>query len=185
MHSKRLTPDVVVVDIAMPGLDGLQVIEQIQLLDLPTQALVLSMHDEEVLVRRALRSGARGYLLKTSVAQELVLAIQAASRGETYLSPAVAGYVVDRFLEHEAGEPLTLAERLTPREHQVLQLIAEGHTSRDIAQMPHLSPRTVEEHRAKLMSKLGAGNLAELLRKAIEHRLVHIEEYPASLEKNS
>jgi len=182
---QRLAPDVLVMDIAMPRLNGLQAIQQIQTLDVATQVIVLSMHSDETLVRQALRSGARGYLLKSAVAEELVLAIRAASRRETYLSPAIAGCVVEEFLKQKAGEPPTLADRLTPRERQVLQLIAEGYTNRDMAKALQLSQRTVEGYRASLMTKLGAGNLAELMRVAIEQRLVHIQEYPSSLRSSS
>ncbi|MDH7487845.1 MAG: response regulator transcription factor [Anaerolineae bacterium] len=169
---QRLAPDVVVMDIAMPRLDGIQAIAQVQALTVNTQVIVLSMYDDEILVRQALQSGARGYLLKSSVAEELVLAIRAASRGETYLSPSIAGCVVGEFLKRKAGEPSTLADRLTPREREVLQLIAEGHTNTGIAHMLKVSARTVERHRANLMSKLEADNVADLLRTAIQHRLI-------------
>ena len=182
---KRLAPDVLVMDIAMPRLNGLQAIEEIQTLDVATQVIVLSMYDDEILVRRALSSGAKGYLLKSSVAEELALAIRAASRGETYLSPAIAGCVVGEFLKQKADEPPTLADQLTPREHEVLQLIAEGHTNTAIAGMLGVGVRTVERDRANLMSKLNVHDLAGLMRVAIQHRLIYVEEYPSSLCSSS
>lgn len=157
-------------------MNGLQAIMQVRALGVNTQVIVLSMYSDEALVRQALHNGARGYLLKSALAEELVLAIRAAGRGETYLSPAIAGCIVDEFLKQKADEPPTLAERLTPREHQVLQLIAEGHTNPSIARLLQVSTRTVEKHRARLMSKLKANNLAELLRIAFQHRLIFPEQ---------
>lgn len=157
-------------------MNGLQAIMQVRALGVNTQVIVLSMYSDEALVRQALHNGARGYLLKSALAEELVLAIRAAGRGETYLSPAIAGCIVDEFLKQKADEPPTLAERLTPREHQVLQLIAEGHTNPGIARLLQVSTRTVEKHRARLMSKLKANNLAELLRIAFQHRLIFSEQ---------
>ncbi|MBC8447553.1 MAG: response regulator transcription factor [Chloroflexi bacterium] len=172
---KQLAPDVVVMDIAMPRLNGIQAIEQVQALGVTTQVIVLSMYDDEILVRQALQSGARGYLLKSSLAEELVLAIRAASRGEIYLSPAVAGCVVDHFLKGRGTEPPSLAAQLTPREHEVLQLIAEGHTNTAIAGMLGVGVRTVERDRANLMSKLDVHDMAGLMRTAAQHRLVFLD----------
>ena len=164
----------------MPRLNGLQAIEQVQALAVTTQVVVLSIHDDEMLVHQALHNGARGYLLKSSVTEELLLAIRAASRGEIYLSPAIAGCVVDEFLKQKADEPSALADRLTPREREVLQLIAEGHTNTAIANMLQVSARTVERHRANLMSKLKVNNLPALLRTAIQHRLVFPDRLPSA-----
>lgn len=173
----QLAPDVLVIDIAMPRLDGLQAIGRMRADGVPTQAVVLSMYSDETLVRRALRIGARGYLLKRSVAEELPLAIRAANRGDIYLSPAVARSIATELLELQTGvEPSGPSERLTSRERGVLQLVAEGHTNRAIAQMLQISVKTVEKHRSNLMSKLHVHSLAGLISTAIKHQLVFLDE---------
>ena len=170
---KRLAPDVLVMDIAMPRLNGLQAMGQIRTLGVATQVVVLSMYSDETLVRQALRKGARGYLLKRSVAEELLLAIRAANRGDLYLSPAISRAIVTDLLRLEDdAKVLSPFERLTPREREVLQLIAEGHTNTAIAQILKISVKTVEKHRGNLMSKLDVRNLAGLIRTAIKHGLV-------------
>lgn len=172
----QLAPDVLVIDIAMPRLDGLQAIGRMHAHGATTQALVLSMYSDETLVRQALRSGARGYLLKRSVVEELLLAIRAANRGDIYLSPAVARSMATESLELQIGvEPSGPSGRLTPREREVLQLVAEEHTNSAIAQMLNISVRTVEKHRGNLMSKLHVHDLAGLIRTAIKHRLVFLD----------
>ena len=174
---ERLAPDVLLLDMAMPRLSGTQAVERVRALGAATQVVILSMYSDETLVRQALRNGARGYLLKRSVTEELLLAIRAASRGEIYLSPAVSRSVVANFLtlpaDAEASSPF---ERLTPREREVLQLIAEGHTNNAIAQVLAISVRTVEKHRANLMSKLKVHDLAGLVRVAIKGGLIFLDE---------
>jgi DNA-binding NarL/FixJ family response regulator len=174
--AERLAPDVLVMDLAMPRLDGNQAVEQIHALGGPTQVIIVSMYTDDSLVQQALRQGAKGYLPKSASRDELLLAVRAAHRGETYLSPAVSGPVVDGFLSRqEDGEPPRKAERLTPREREVLQLIAEGYTNKAIAQALQISVKTVEKHRTSTMKKLGSHNLAELIREAIRHKLVLLE----------
>ena len=174
--AEQLVPDVVVMDIAMPRLTGIQAAEQIHALKLGIEVVVLSMYSEETLVRQALRSGVKGYVLKNSVAAELLLAIRAASRGEVYLSPTVSGPLVQDILVLEAeGQERTPFDRLTRREREVLQLIAEGHTNTAIAQVLHLSVKTVEKHRSSLMSKLDVRDVAGLVRVAIKHGLVFLD----------
>jgi DNA-binding NarL/FixJ family response regulator len=168
---ERLAPEVLVMDIAMPRLDGIQATRQIQDLGLATQVVILSMYSDEALVRRALRNGARGYLLKRSVSEELWLAVRAASRGETYLSPPISKSILDSLFQAEV-EQNSVFDRLTPREREVLQLIAEGHTNKAIAQILQISVKTVEKHRANLMSALNVHDLAGLVRIAIDHGLV-------------
>lgn len=174
--AQRLIPDVVVMDIAMPRLSGIQAAEQIHALKLGIEVVVLSMYGEETLVHQALRSGVKGYVLKNSVAEELMLAVRAASRGEVYLSPAVSGPLVQDLLELKAqGQEKTPFERLTRREREVLQLIAEGHTNAAIAHLLHLSVKTVEKHRGSLMAKLDVHDVAGLVRVAIKHGLVFLD----------
>jgi len=173
---ERLKPDVLVIDIAMPRLNGIQATERVRALGFATRVVILSMHSRPLLVRQALRNGAKGYLLKRSVTEELLLAVRAASRGETYLSSEVSGIIVDDFLTHQVeAEQVNPFNQLTPREREVMQLIAEGHTNQAIAQLLHVSIKTVEKHRANLMAKLDVHDVAGLTRIAIEHGLVFIE----------
>jgi len=169
--AERLLPDVLVMDIAMPLMNGIQATERI-CATLATRVVILSMHSDETLVKYALRNGAKGYLLKRSVTEELLLAVRAASRGETYLSPAISKIVLHEFLAQPADSPSTAFDGLSPREREVLQFIAEGHTNAAIAQALNLSVKTVEKHRASLMSKLDVHDVAGLTRIAIKHGLV-------------
>jgi DNA-binding NarL/FixJ family response regulator len=172
----RLAPDVLVMDLAMPRLDGNQAVGRVRALGMTTQVVMLSMYSDETLVRQALRNGARGYLLKRSVTQELLLAVRAASRGEIYLSPAISGSIVaDCLTLHADADAPSPFERLTPREREVLQLISEGHTNSAIAQILTISVKTVEKHRANLMSKLSVHDLAGLIRAAIKHDLILLD----------
>lgn len=173
---QRLAPDVLVIDIAMPRLTGIQAVERIRALNATTQVVILSMYSDETLVRQALRNGAKGYLLKRSVAEELLLAVRAASQGDIYLSPEISGPVLADLLTPQADAEVSKFHRLTPREREVLQLIAEGHTNRAIAQLMKVSVKTVEKHRANLMSKLGVNDVAGLVRIAIKHGLIFLDE---------
>ena len=175
--ARRLNPDVAVLDVAMPILNGIQAAERIRRLRLPTRVVVLSMHKDEALVRRALRSGAHGYLLKSAVSEELLLAIRAAVRDEIYLSPAISRTVVEDLLTAGAiAEPVDAFNQLTQREREVLQLIAEGHTNSEIAKLLAISVKTVEKHRANLMSKLDVHDVAGLVRIAVKHKLIFLSE---------
>lgn len=175
--AQRLAPDVVVMDIGMPRMNGVAAIAQIHSLRLPTQMLILSMYSDEILVRQALRNGARGYLLKRSVVEELLLAVRAVHRGETYLSPGISNAILADFLAHQGGTVETsLFDRLSPRERQVLQLVAEGRTNHEIAEMLQIAVKTVEKHRASLMAKLQVQDLAGLFRKAMRHGLIVFDE---------
>lgn len=177
--ARELEPDVLVMDVGMPRLGGLQATEQLQSLGLPTAVIILSMHGDEALVRQALRSGARGYLLKTAVAEELMLAIRAAMRGDIYLSPAISRTLVGGILDEvDDSEEATLLEQLTPREKEVLQLVAEGCTNAAIAQELHVSIKTVEKHRRSVMTKLNVHDLAGLVRSAVRLKLVFLDDVP-------
>lgn len=172
----NLAPDVLLLDIAMPKMDGLQVAEQAQSVSAGTRIVVLSMFSDKALVRQALHGGASGYLLKGSLTEELLLAVRAAHRGQLYLSPAISRTVVRDYLDSKGdGGPENPREQLTAREREVLQLIVEGETNAAIAQQLDLSVKTVEKHRANLMSKLGVHDVAGLIRVAIQLRLVFLD----------
>ncbi len=171
----ELRPDVAVVDLTMPRLNGVEAIRQIKR-DLPsTEVVVLSVHDSEAYVVQALRAGAAGYVLKRNAATELAAAIRAAHDGQAYLHPAIARRVIDDYLSriHASDDAFSEPhERLTPREREVLQLAAEGHSTRAIAGLLCLSTKTVEHHRASVMAKLGLHGQTELVKYAIRAGLV-------------
>ena len=169
-------PEIVIMDIAMPRMDGGQATEQILSLGVPTQVVILSMHSDPILAQQLLRQGAKGYLLKDSLAEELPLAIRAAFQGKTYLSPTISSSVLTDLMRTESEEaPDDLAELLTPREREVLQLVAEGFTNKAVAAELTISVKTVEKHRANVMSKLDASDLPTLIRKAMRHGLIFPE----------
>ena len=174
--TEKLKPDVLVMDIAMPRLNGIQALERIGV-SARTQVVVLSMYSNEILVRRALQNGAKGYLLKESVSEELLLAIMAASRGATYLSPAISeAILMDVWTTpHQPSIP-GKHNPLTPREMEVLQLIFDGFTNSRIASSLNISIKTVERHRAKLMAKLDAHNTAELIRSGLKAGLLVLDD---------
>ncbi len=172
----QLRPDVAVVDLTMPRLNGVEAIRQIKR-DVPsTEVVVLSVHDSEAYVVQALRAGAAGYVLKRNAATELAAAIRAAHDGQAYLHPSIARRVIDDYLSRiHASDDASVSEpheRLTPREREVLQLAAEGHSVRAIAGLLCLSTKTVEHHRASLMTKLGLRGQTELVKYAIRAGLV-------------
>jgi DNA-binding NarL/FixJ family response regulator len=173
----QLNPDVLVMDISMPRMNGTQATTRIRANRSATQVVILSMYAEEAIVRRALRQGAIGYVLKRAVSEELLLAIRAAAQGDSYLSPPITRAILDDFLAVSSSEDETdLLERLTPREREVLQLIAEGLTNSLIAQEFVISIKTVEKHRLNLMSKLKIHDLAGLVRISVKYGLVNVEE---------
>jgi DNA-binding NarL/FixJ family response regulator len=172
----QLRPDVAVVDLTMPRLNGVDAIRQIKRDAPEVEVVVLSVHDSEAYVVQALRAGAAGYVLKRNAATELVAAIRAAQEGQAYLHPSIARRVIDDYVSRiRAAEdvPSEPHERLlTPREREVLQLAAEGHSTRAIAGLLCLSTKTVEHHRASVMTKLGLRGQTELVKYAIRAGLV-------------
>ncbi|HKO54501.1 MAG TPA: response regulator transcription factor [Thermoanaerobaculia bacterium] len=172
--AETLRPDVMLLDIGMPGLNGLEVAARLAKLDPAIRVVMLSMHATEEYVLQALRAGAAAYLLKGSAVAELEVAIRAVARGEMYLSPAVSKRVVDEYVSRTGGATDPLAA-LTPRQREILQLVAEGHTSKEIAQRLGLSHRTVEVHRNQLMKRLGVHDLPGLVRFAVRVGLVERE----------
>jgi DNA-binding NarL/FixJ family response regulator len=172
--AETLRPDVALLDVGMPGLNGLEVAGRIGALDPSIRVIILSMHTSEEYVLRALRAGCAGYLVKASAVSELEVAVRAVARGETYLSPVVSKRVVDDYVRRTGGAPDPL-DALTPRQREILQLAAEGHSSKEIAQRLELSHRTVEAHRAQLMERLGVHDLAGLVRFAVRVGLISPE----------
>ena len=150
--TEALKPDVLIMDIMMPRMNGIQAAENIREMKLPTYILLLSMYSDEGFVRQALQCGVKGYVLKSSVSDELLWAVRAVASGKTYLSNPIAEIVVESATHsHSAlqdGDPLS---NLSPREKEILQLIAEEHTSAEIVKMLVISEKTVEKHRTKLM----------------------------------
>lgn len=173
---EKMVPEVIVMDISMPRLDGAQATERILSLNLPTEVVILSMHSDAILAQQLLNEGVKGYLLKESISEELSLAIRSASQGRVYLSPAISDSVLTSLMSPRPEEsPDTPSELLTPREREVLQLIAEGYTNNAIAETLTISVKTVEKHRANLMSKLNVHDLPTLIRKAIKYKLIFLE----------
>jgi two-component system response regulator NreC len=164
----KLSPDVVVMDVAMPELNGIEATRRMGEAAPRTRVLALSMHKDSVYVREILRAGARGYLLKDAVDEDLIAAVRAVARGEGYLSPGVADAVLTDYRRH-VTDPIDL---LTSREREVLQLIAEGKTNKEIATTLTLSVYTVDAHRGRIMEKLNLHSTGELVRFAIRKGLV-------------
>jgi len=170
---RSLEPDVVLMDIAMPELNGLDATAH-ALRDQPQlKVIIVSMHATEAYVIEALRAGAAGYLLKDADAGELERAIRAVARGEHYLAPSVSHHVIERFLQAESSDQA--AEALSPRQREVLQLIAEGRSTREIAERLNLSVKTIETHRAQLMQRLDIFDVAGLTRHALRIGLIDPE----------
>jgi DNA-binding NarL/FixJ family response regulator len=164
-------PDIVIMDIGMEGLNGLEAAARIVKSTPAPRVIILSMHANEEYVRRSLQAGAAGYLLKGAEPAELELAIHAVMRGESYLTPAVSKQVVQDYLQGSGVKPDPLQD-LTPRQREVLQLIAEGNSTKEIAHKLNLSIKTVETHRGELMNRLDIHDVAGLVRYAIRTGLV-------------
>jgi DNA-binding NarL/FixJ family response regulator len=173
---ERLGPDVAVLDIAMPELNGIEVAREVRELSPETAVVVLSMHSTSEHVFRALEAGARGYVVKESAGAEVVEAVRAVHGGRRFLSDRVSDHLIDDYVRQQsattASSPLS---RLSPRETEVLQMVVEGKTSAEIAESLFLAPSTVETYRSRLMSKLHIDNLPALVRFAILHGLTPLE----------
>jgi len=166
--AETLKPDIVVMDVAMPELNGIEATRRMASNTPHARVVALSMHKDSVYVREILRAGARGYLLKDSVAADLVSAVRAVAAGEGYLSPAVSNAVLDDYRKH-VTDPIDL---LTSREREVLQMLAEGKTNKEIAGVLNLSVYTVDAHRGRIMEKLNLHSINELVRFAVRKGLI-------------
>jgi len=164
----ELCPDILLLDISMPGMNGVEVTRQLKKAQPDVHALILTLHEDEGLLQEAIRAGASGYIVKRAVESELISAIQAVYRGDIYIHPAMTRALLKDVSPSLVTEEET-TEPLSPREVEVLRLVAEGHTNRQIAEMLHVSVRTVESHRANLMGKLELSSPAQLVRYALEH----------------
>jgi len=174
---RNLKPDIVVMDVSMPDLNGIEATRQI-LAEAPNvRVLALSMHSDRRFVTGMLSAGASGYLLKDCAFEELTRAVRAVLSGQTYLSPGIAGVVVKDYVQRISGQagPPTPPSTLTAREREVLQLLAEGHNTKEIAGLLNVSTKTVETHRTQIMAKLNLRSVAELTKYAIREGLTSLE----------
>ena len=173
--AESLHPDVLVVDLMMPALTGLEVLRVVRQRSPQTRVVILSMHGNTAFIAEALKNGATGYVLKGCTEENLVCAVREAAAGRRFLSPPVTEIAIDAYIEQTKAGPFDPHETLTTREREVLQLVAEGKKSPEIAARLHLSQRTVENHRTHLMRKLALENQSELVRYAIRHGLIPLE----------
>ena len=168
-------PDIVVMDLRMPGLNGLDATRQVLALSPETRVLVLTLDDSDQLVREVLAAGARGFVLKSDAARHLVAAVESLTEGRTYFTSKVAELVLAGYLKPTGDSAAWDHEgqsRLSPREREVVQLLAEGKSNKEVAEVLHLSVKTVETHRAKIMAKLELKSFSDLVRYAIRNRIV-------------
>ena len=173
--AQRLSPDIVLMDITMPELNGIDATQQIAVLDPPPKIIVLSLHADQRHVTDALKAGASGYVVKDSPLEELVLAIRAVCQGRVYLSPQVAGGVLHDYRRCVPGSASPDFATLSAREREVLQLIAEGKSTKAIASALYVSKKTIDTHRAHILSKLHASSVAELVKHAIREGLTSVD----------
>lgn len=172
--AEALKPDVVVMDISMPILNGIEATRQIAKSLPKTKILILTVHENDQLATEILNAGATGYLLKDAASEELIAAIRAVYRGDSYLSPSIAKRVIAQYLDFARGKvpPEEKFSDLTAREREILQLIAEGYSNKEIAQMLYISEKTVKTHRENIMRKLDLHSVAELVRYAIRRGII-------------
>jgi DNA-binding NarL/FixJ family response regulator len=172
---RSLRPDVSVVDVGMPGLNGLEATRQMLRNDPETKVLILTMHESDPLIREVLDAGARGYLLKSDASRDLVSAIDAIRRNKTYFTARVAQMVLDGYLDKKPRTPAEAevpTSRLTPRQREIVQLLAEGKSSKEVAVALGLSVKTAETHRANIMRRLNCHSVSELVRYAIRNNII-------------
>jgi DNA-binding NarL/FixJ family response regulator len=172
--TKELRPDIVVLDISMPLLNGLEAARQIMKVRPQTKVLILTMHESDSLIREVLDTGARGYILKTDAGRDLVSAVEALRRNKTFFTSRVAQMILDGYLKGDA-RPLdgdVARDRLTPRQREIVQLLAEGKSSKEIAVALGLSVKTAETHRANIMRKLDCHSVSEVVRYAIRNKII-------------
>ena len=173
---KQLNPNVLVLDLMMPGINGIEVTWQVKKHSPLTHVIILSMYSNEAYVVETLRKGAEGYVLKDSTGSDLIKAVREVTAGRRYLSPPFSERAIDIYIQTTKTTALDLYETLTPREREVLHMAAQGYTNVEIADRLSISPRTVEVHRSNMMNKLGLHNQTGLIRYAIQRGILPIEE---------
>jgi len=171
--TEKLRPDVVVLDISMPRLNGLEAAHRIKKILPEVKILILSMHDSEQLARSVLDAGARGYIAKSDTARDLVIAIEALRRNKTFFTPKVDQLVLDSFLR-SASTKKTLQNPLTSRQREIVQLLTEGKSSKEVATLLNLSIKTIETHRANIMKRLHCHSFSDLVFYALRNNIIHL-----------
>ena len=172
-----LKPEVVILDIGMPNLNGLEATRQILKANPQVKVLILTLHDSDQVVQEVLNAGARGFLLKTDAARDLVAAVEALRRNKIYFTPKVAAMVLDGYLRPQEPDTVSQARarnRLTPREREIVQLLAEGKSSKEVAVALGLSAKTAETHRSNIMRKLDLHSVSDLVLYAVRNNIVHV-----------
>ena len=169
--TQELKPDIAILDIAMPSLNGLDATKQIVKVNPDTKVLILTMHDSELLIQNVLNAGARGYLMKTDAGRDLVVAIRALLLGQTYFTQKVAQIVLDTFTGKKTTTTEGDIQSLTAKEREVVQLLAEGKSSKEAADVLKVSTKTLETHRSNIMRKLGCHSVTDVVRYAIRNHL--------------
>lgn len=182
---EKLKPNLLIIDLMMPGLNGLEVVRQVSHRFPQTRVVVLSMYANEAYVLQALRNGAAGYLLKGSSTADLAQGVREVADGRPYLSPQLSERAIEAYAQKAQSTLLDLYETLTTREREVLQLAAEGHRNGEIAERLFISPRTVETHRAHLMQKLALHSQTELIRYALQRGVLPLEVMPLDNQSQS
>ena len=171
---KQLKPDVLLMDVSMPDMNGFDATSRVHQSDPSVKVLILTMHDDEELVVRCLEAGAAGYILKDAPAAQLLYAIETVQKGERYLSPVVLKKVIEGYAKNTSGRPQTSYDRLSPREREVLKLLAEGLSVKDIAARLDLSVKTVDVHKTNLMKKIDVHDRSQLIKYAIQKKLIAV-----------
>jgi DNA-binding NarL/FixJ family response regulator len=172
--TKELSPDIVILDISMPSLNGLEATRQILKIRPQTKVLVLTIHDADPLIRDVLDAGARGYILKADAGRDLITAVESLRRNKTFFTSRVAQMVLDGFLKGDSHSTQAYGEgtRLTPRQREIVQLLAEGKSSKEVAVALNLSVKTAETHRANIMRKLDCHSVSAVVRYAIRNKII-------------
>ena len=174
--AKKFKPDILLLDISMPKKSGLESIRQVHYASPKTKILVITVHKANTYIMKAFKAGAKGYLHKESAGEDLLFALSKIARGETYLSSTVSSYLVEKIASGK-GEELSRESLLTSREEEVLRLVVAGKTAKQIADVLFISPRTVENYKNTLLKKLNLSRTSDLIKYAIKHKLVDIDEY--------
>lgn len=176
-QAKQLKPDVLLLDITMPKRSGLDVLEQVHRVSPDTKVIIISVHRSHLYITKALKSGVKGYLHKDNATEDLLPALKRVTTGGTYLSSVVSEYLTDQLAQESGKAPAPQpTAALTERETDIVRLVVEGKTAREIAKLLFISPRTVENHKQAILKKLGLHKTSDLIKHAITHRIVEVDE---------